>query len=77
MPLVPASDRAHDDIHDPVTLKAERGKGDASDSDASNVVRGVESLGAWAGASLVASLKIQGVHEIDKDDFSKHGFRGI
>ncbi|KAF1825615.1 fungal-specific actin related protein [Dissoconium aciculare CBS 342.82] len=77
MPLVPASDRVHDDIHDPVTIKAERGKGGASDSDASNVVRGVESLGAWAGASLVASLKIQGVHEIDKDDFNKHGFRGI
>jgi actin-related protein len=77
LPLVPASDRVHDDIHDPVTIKAERGKGGASDSDASNVVRGVESLGAWAGASLVASLKIQGVHEIDKDDFNKHGFRGI
>jgi actin-related protein len=74
-PFIPASARGQDDIHDPVTHKAERGKTGSNESDASNVVRGVESLGPWAGASLIASLKIQGVYEIDKDDFNKHGFR--
>jgi actin-related protein len=73
--FIPASERGQDDIHDPVTHKAERGKTGSNEADASNVVRGVESLGPWAGASLIASLKIQGVHEIDKDDFNKHGFR--
>ncbi|KAK4999170.1 hypothetical protein LTR66_001740 [Elasticomyces elasticus] len=36
------------------------------------VVRGVETLGAWTGASLIASLKIKGLVEIERDDFLKH-----
>jgi actin-related protein len=76
-PFIHASEREHDDVHDPITLKAERRKPGSDESDASNAVRGVESLGPWAGASLIASLKIQGVREIDKDDFNKHGYREI
>ena len=40
-------------------------------------VRGVDTIGAWAGASLVASLRIKGVHEIEKDEYNKHGLREL
>jgi actin-related protein len=42
----------------------------------SGVVRGVETLGAWAGGSLLASLKIKSVVEIDRDTFLQHGIAG-
>lgn len=37
------------------------------------VVRGVQTLGPWAGASLVAGLRVKGVHEVEREDFPKHG----
>lgn len=40
------------------------------------VVRGVETLGAWAGGSLLAALKIKGTVDIDKDSFLQHGLAG-
>jgi hypothetical protein len=40
-------------------------------------VRGVETLGAWAGASLVASLKVDAAFEIKRDDFLKHGLSSL
>lgn len=42
----------------------------------SGVIRGVETLGAWAGGSLTADLKIQSIVEIDKDSFTQHGLAG-
>ena len=40
------------------------------------VVRGVETLGAWAGASLLAHLRVKGVVEIERDRFLAHGLGG-
>ena len=40
------------------------------------VIRSVETLGAWAGGSLLANLRIRGVVEIDKDSFLQHGLAG-
>ncbi|KAJ5132585.1 hypothetical protein N7448_006743 [Penicillium atrosanguineum] len=40
------------------------------------VLREVESLGAWAGASLVTSLKIRGMVEIEREKFLQHGLAG-
>ncbi|EEH44502.1 uncharacterized protein PADG_00791 [Paracoccidioides brasiliensis Pb18] len=40
------------------------------------VLRQVESLGSWAGASLVASLKVKGVVEIEREKFLQHGIAG-
>ncbi|KAK5126112.1 hypothetical protein LTR85_011467 [Meristemomyces frigidus] len=73
---VPHSERLHDDIKDPITFKAERhaSQGKAKD-DVKNEVRGVETLGAWAGASLVASVRVKGVHEVEREEFLKHGLR--
>lgn len=40
------------------------------------ILRLVESLGPWAGASLVANLKVRGVVEIERERFLQHGFAG-
>ena len=42
----------------------------------SGVIRGVETLGAWAGVSLLANLRIKGVVDIDRDSFLQHGLAG-
>jgi actin-related protein len=39
-------------------------------------IRGVETLGAWAGASLVAQLRIKGIVEIERERFLKDGLFG-
>lgn len=39
-------------------------------------VRGVETMGAWAGGSLLAALKVKGTVDIDKDSFLQHGLAG-
>jgi hypothetical protein len=39
-------------------------------------IRGVETLGAWAGASLVAQQRIKGIVEIDRDRYLQHGLQG-
>jgi len=38
-------------------------------------MRGVETLGAWAGASLVAQQRIKGIVEIDRERFLKDGLQ--
>ncbi|EAW09880.1 putative actin-related protein RO7 [Aspergillus clavatus NRRL 1] len=40
------------------------------------VLREVESLGPWAGASLVASLKIRGQVEVEREKYLQHGLAG-
>lgn len=55
-------------------LRKEQGK--FMKSTVSGVIRGVETLGAWAGGSLTADLKIQSIVEIDKDYFTQHGLAG-
>ncbi|EER42478.1 conserved hypothetical protein [Histoplasma capsulatum H143] len=40
------------------------------------ILRQVESLGSWAGASLVASLKVKGIVEIEREKFLQHGLAG-
>lgn len=38
-------------------------------------VRGVETLRAWADASLITSVRVKGVHMEEHEDFLKHGLR--
>ena len=42
----------------------------------SGVVRGVETLGAWVGASLAASLRVKPVVEIEREQFQSQGLAG-
>ncbi|MCJ1462060.1 hypothetical protein MMC07_000660 [Pseudocyphellaria aurata] len=68
-------------LSDPIEekLRREQQRKDAKPSvvvpDA-GVLRGVETLGAWAGGSLLAALKVKGTVDIDKDFFLQHGLAG-
>ena len=42
----------------------------------SGIVRGVDTLGAWAGASLAASLRVKPVVEIEREQFLQQGLAG-
>lgn len=71
---IPHSQRIHDDKYDNITQKAEREASKGKTEMVKGVVRDVETLGAWAGASLVASLRVKGVHEVEREEFLKSGF---
>lgn len=43
---------------------------------ASGTVRGIETMGAWAGASLMAGLRVKGAVEIERERFLQHGLLG-
>ncbi|ETN47035.1 uncharacterized protein HMPREF1541_01225 [Cyphellophora europaea CBS 101466] len=49
---------------------------EAQQQDVQGHVRVIDSLGAWAGASLLASLKVKGVVEIERNKFLDHGLAG-
>ncbi|PYI25662.1 hypothetical protein BP00DRAFT_92857 [Aspergillus indologenus CBS 114.80] len=68
------------DLEDPIELKIRRNNRDR-DRDAlppsvQGVLREVESLGPWAGASLTTSLKIRGLVEIEREKYLQHGLAG-
>ncbi|KAF2683201.1 actin-like ATPase domain-containing protein [Lentithecium fluviatile CBS 122367] len=44
--------------------------------DVGGVIRGVETLGAWAGASLIAQQRIKGIVEIEREKYLQHGLQG-
>ncbi|CAK3742076.1 Hypothetical predicted protein [Lecanosticta acicola] len=78
MPLqetIPHADRKHDDIKDPITIKADSESSKGKERPVFGTMRGVETLGPWAGASLVASLRVKSVHEIEREDFFRNGLR--
>ncbi|KAK1064525.1 hypothetical protein LTR74_008697 [Friedmanniomyces endolithicus] len=76
---IPPNQRPHDDTIDPITIKAERNHnlGRNNPRKAENAkkaeIRGVETLGAWAGASLVARLGVKAVHTVEREEFMKFG----
>ncbi|KAF2841897.1 actin-like ATPase domain-containing protein [Patellaria atrata CBS 101060] len=61
-----------DAILEKITTKSTKG----NPPELNGVVRGVESLGAWAGASIVTNLRIRGIVEIERDKFLSHGLGG-
>lgn len=61
---------------DTITKELSRIKAKGSKPFTQGVVRGIESLGPWAGASIVANLKVKGVVEIEKDRFLQQGLSG-
>ncbi|MCJ1300886.1 hypothetical protein MMC08_003685 [Hypocenomyce scalaris] len=67
---------SEDQVPDPIEEKLQRKEVDSSKASVSGVVRVVETLGAWTGASLVAGLRIKGVVEVEKDAFLQHGLAG-
>ena len=63
-------------VHDPIEEKLRRDQLKGTKPLVSGKIRGLETLGPWAGGSLVASLKIKGAVEIDRDSFLQHGLAG-
>lgn len=66
---------------DPITeeLEEKRKKKKMTDGGGETVkaeVRGVETLGAWAGGSLMAALKVKGVVEVERETFLRDGMAG-
>ncbi|KAK3066753.1 hypothetical protein LTR53_016759, partial [Teratosphaeriaceae sp. CCFEE 6253] len=74
---LPPHQRPHDNTLDPISLKAERNHftGRHVEGAKPEGVRGVETVGAWAGASLVASLRVKGVHEVEREEWLRGGWR--
>lgn len=78
--LPPASERKHDHVNDRVTLKAEKElwqRKARRNAEEVGVVRGVETRGAWAGASLVGTLRVKGVWEVEREEFLRNGLGEI
>ncbi|KAL8945760.1 MAG: hypothetical protein Q9222_007746, partial [Ikaeria aurantiellina] len=61
---------------DEITEKLERAKTKGVVPPVTGEVRGVETLGAWAGGSLLVGLKVKGVVEVDRDSFLANGLAG-
>lgn len=61
---------------DDITTALHRDKTKDDKPCVSGIIRGIETLGAWAGASLLAELRIKGIVDIDKDSFLQHGMAG-
>jgi actin-related protein len=62
---------------DPIATKLHLQSVQASGGEpTSGVIRSVETLGAWAGASLVTNLRVRGVVEVEREKFLQHGLAG-
>ncbi len=61
---------------DPIEDKIKYEEAKGAKSSVSGIVRGVETLGAWAGGSLVAGLKIKGIVEVERESFLQYGLAG-
>jgi actin-related protein len=62
---------------DPIATKLHLQSVQASGGEpASGVIRPIETLGAWAGASLVTNLRVRGVVEVEREKFLQHGIAG-
>ncbi|GKZ45045.1 hypothetical protein AbraIFM66951_007405 [Aspergillus brasiliensis] len=62
---------------DPIEQKIRRNNKDKdTHPPVQGILREVESLGPWAGASLLTSLKIRGLVEIEREKYLQHGLAG-
>jgi actin-related protein len=72
---IPARDREPE--LDPIIAKLNQQTLQAQGGEqVSGVVRAIDTLGAWAGASLVTTLRVRGIVEVEKDRFLQHGLAG-
>lgn len=72
--LIPANLASQE--RDEVIAKIEARNG-SKNKPVEGVLRGVQSLGPWAGASLTTSLRVRGVAEIEREKFMSVGLTGI
>lgn len=72
----PSIDDEGDNEIDFVEQKLQRNRDRDFKPPVQGILREVESLGPWAGASLVTSLKIRGMVEIEREKYLQHGLAG-
>ena len=65
----PISERPHDDLADRLSQQVLHSTTKDREKVVKGVVRGVETLGAWSGASLMASLRVKGKGELEREEF--------
>jgi len=77
-PVAPPASSASEEpqVPDPIEEKLRREQEKGSKPTVSGAIGGVETLGAWAGASLLAGLRIKGIVEIEKDVYLQYGLAG-
>ncbi|MCJ1275456.1 hypothetical protein MMC21_003259 [Puttea exsequens] len=65
-------------LADPIAekIRADRARDEKPTVLGEGVVRGVETLGAWAGGSLMAHLRVRGVVEVEREAFALGGLAG-
>ncbi|KAL2859859.1 putative actin-related protein RO7 [Aspergillus lucknowensis] len=61
---------------DPIEQKLQRGREKDVVRPVQGILREIETLGAWAGASLLTSLKVRGHVEIEREKYLQHGLAG-
>ncbi|KAI9674139.1 MAG: hypothetical protein M1817_001957 [Caeruleum heppii] len=71
------SEPKSDQETDPITARFLRDDLRKHKSTIKGVVRGIESLGAWTGASLAAALRIRSAVELERDKFLSQGLLGV
>jgi hypothetical protein len=70
---VPISERLQDDLSDRFSQQVLISTSNGKEKVVKGVVRGVETLGAWSGASLVTTLRVKGRAEVERDSFLSGG----
>lgn len=72
---VPAHERPHDHLTDWRSQMAARDASKGRVAEVKGVVRAVETLGAWAGASLMGAMRVKGVVEVEREEFIRGGLK--
>lgn len=70
---------AQEQAPDPIESHIRREKNKASESkskDVQGVLRAVDSMGAWAGGSLVSQLRLPSVSTVEREQWMSHGLQG-
>jgi actin-related protein len=74
---IPISERPHDDLVDRLSQQVLHSITKDREKVIKGVVRGVETLGAWSGASLMASLRVKGKGEVEREEFSRDSVQAL
>ena len=74
---IPISERPHDDLADRLSQQVLHSTTKDKEKVVKGVVRGVETLGAWSGASLMASLRVKGKGEVEREDFLRDSAQAL
>ncbi|KAL1306257.1 hypothetical protein AAFC00_004346 [Neodothiora populina] len=77
-PLDPSAQTPFRDVHEKDDISEKLAREAAKRGEVTQgVVRGVETLGVWAGVSMAAHLKVEGMLEVRRDEFLRYGLASL